>query len=259
MWLIALLFIPDASVASSASRFSGLEASDVSNSSFIVPVAEPLMFVLNEQLSPGEKSTSTSMYDEETKENNPNYLNCIPNPPAKVGTTCNSTIVRVLTPAKVRVSTPAKPYKNPVNALFSPDLFSDEETEVKAPPRNSAISKHRTCEERYIVRNDRKLLRRVQDSLHGVFPPPSITNMQITPDQMLLKIKDNEQLFLTEEDAKKARESSSKVDAEDSNSYSSAIVRKYEEVKSLLVNCRKEECISEGWSNVLNLRYYGLQ
>lgn len=223
--------ILEASIASvSSSRFSGLQASsDISNSSFIIPIADPLVFATKS--SSCNDQSSFSVYDEESKENNPNFLNH-----SAIG----------------HVSTPSKPFKNPVTSLLSPELFSDDESQPNPPPVRAQPQQ----EHRYILRNDRKLLRRVQDSLTGLPPPPSVTNIQIGIDDMLLRIKDNENLFLSKEELREAKEG---VQIVASCSYSEAIVRKYEEVKSLLVNCELNDCASKGWPDVLNLRYHGLQ
>lgn len=223
--------ILEASIASAASsRFSGLQASsDISNSSFVIPIADPLIFTIKS--SPYTDKSSFAVYDEESKENDPNFLN-------------RSAIGHILTPSK--------PFKNPVTSLLSPELFPDDESLPKPLPVRPQLQP----EHRYILRNDRKLLRRVQDSLTGLPPPPSVTNVQIGIDDMLLRIKDNEKLFLSKEELGKMKAS---VETVASCSYSEAIVKKYEEVKSLLVNCEMNDCVSKGWPDVLNMRYHGLQ
>lgn len=134
--------------------------------------------------------------------------------------------------------TPVKPVKTPNDLGLSPDLFSDDE-DLNVTPEIPVLSFETVSQSRPVVqneqmlKNDRKLLRRVQEAISGVPPPPSVTILQITVAEMLGKIKANGDLFATGEERSDG--------------------------KSLLVVNRKEEIEGAEWPEIVNYRYHGLQ
>lgn len=121
---------------------------------------------------------------------------------------------------------------------LSPDLFSDEE-----PPPPPVFKRQSPNEQKYIDKNDGILLKRTRECLVGVLPPPSITILQISAAEMLDKIQSNQNLFV----------SSADLNSNENCTENSKVRR------SLLVNCRKEDCEEYIWPDVLHSRYHGLQ
>lgn len=125
------------------------------------------------------------------------------------------------------VKTPEKAYKNPMTSDVSPDLFSDEEEPIKTVETNNKI-----LSEKYVHPNDQKLIKRAQESLSGVFPPPSVTYFCMSVSEMLERINDNKHLF-----------------ADGSSGQT--------EIKSLLVTESSKDSI-KNWPEILEQRYHGL-
>lgn len=144
--------------------------------------------------------------------------------------------------------TPNKPIINIQNPDISPELFSDEE-EIVPQPQISVIT-HKIViqspiiQNEHMLRNDRKLLRRVQEAISGVPPPPSVTILQTTVSDMLEKIHNNKHLFMT--DIFGTGEVLPKIESE-------------KNVKSFLIMNKEEDFVGKGWQEIINYRYHGLQ
>lgn len=126
------------------------------------------------------------------------------------------------------VKTPEKSYTNPITSDISPDLFSDEDEPCKTVETNQCFT------EKYIHPNDQKLIKRVQEGLSGVFPPPSVTFFCMSVTEMLEKINNNKHLFVDK-----------------------SIINEESEKKSLLITESSKDAI-QMWPQVLEQRYHGL-
>lgn len=150
-----------------------------------------------------------------------------------------SIIIPVISPVKTRISktdphvkTPEKAYKNPMNSDISPDLFSDEDE-----PAKSVEELNQSLIEKYVHVNDQKLIKRVQQGLSGVYPPPSVTMVHMSVAEMLDKINENKHLFLE--------------DGSCGGSWQ-------KERKSLLITETAETAVVKEWPQVMEPRYHGL-
>lgn len=142
--------------------------------------------------------------------------------------------------------TPLNSYKN-LTSDMSPELFSETEDEpiettssfcAENITQSSALPK--SCSQLHpeyenTLRNDRKLLKRVQETLSGVPPPPSVTILQMSVNEMLEKLNSNKQFFFDQPDGENPS------------------------TKSLLINTNKEKTLKTDWKEVLQLRFHGLQ
>lgn len=135
--------------------------------------------------------------------------------------------------------TPTKTFVNTVNPDLSPELFSDDEdephSETSIITENLSITQKSFTQDEDVIKNDRKLLKRVQENLTGVPPPPSVTILQLTAADMLNKINNNRHLFLTN-----SATSDKQCD------------------KSLLIVNTKAEVDNSVWPDILTCRYHGL-
>lgn len=151
--------------------------------------------------------------------------------------------------------TPSNSYKNNVTSDMSPELFSEAEDEPPIHTTSSFCAANmshistlpKSCsqllpEYENTLRNDRKLLKRVHETLSGVPPPPSVTILQMSVSEMLDKINSNKQFFFDQPD---------KITSEETASTSS--------MKSLLINTNKEKTLKTDWKEILQLRFHGLQ
>lgn len=141
----------------------------------------------------------------------------------------------------IPVCTPAKQYNCSVNSDFSPDLFDDCDEKKKSLPLNYI------ADEKYIIKKDHKLLKRVHSGLNGVPPPPSVTIVQISVNDMLNKIEKNKEYFWTEN-----------CDTKMNTSLNSSLEN--EEFKSLLITVENtNKFLYKRWPQVLEDRFHGLQ
>ena len=147
--------------------------------------------------------------------------------------------------------TPEKSYKNTVNPNVSPDMFSDVEEDYVV---SESLDKLRSeiCKEQYIHPQDKKYVERVRNCLSGVLPPPSLTVVHMTVDEMLNKLNENKHLFcnkwdLTNED----RENNSDVAELNGNA-----VNVNDKVSATYSS---KGCLSKQWPMILNERCHGLQ
>lgn len=125
--------------------------------------------------------------------------------------------------------TPEKSYRNPMNSDISPDLFSEDDE-----PNENVVLYH-SLTEKYAHTNDQKLIKRVQQGLSGVYPPTSVTIIQMSVREMLDRINENKHLFA------------------DGSSGSGAV-----EKKSLLIAETSERALCEKWPKILERRCHGL-
>lgn len=157
-------------------------------------------------------------------------------------------------PDNLKVCTPEK---NLMVAELSPELFSDDDDidddvdddddAVVDDTRQQRDMSYNVCnisqtqlsvsQNDEFIRNDRTLLKRVQENLSGVPPPPSVTILQVSVSEMLDKIRKNNDLFVT---------STCKNDEKMRN-------------KSLLIVSSKDEAEGRKWPEILNCRFHGLQ
>ncbi|XP_076268398.1 cyclin E-interacting protein minus [Rhynchophorus ferrugineus] len=154
--------------------------------------------------------------------------------------------------------TPEKPYQNPVNPDISPDIFGDEEVDIKNNyfQTQSIIPSVPTQvkgEEMYSDKLDHKLLKRTQKGMSGVLPPPSVTVVKLTYAEMLDKIHQNTAYFWNSEQVIETTQDDVKDVSLNSSSESSNMR------KSLLVNVNSlEDVINSEFPNILNIRFHGL-
>lgn len=154
--------------------------------------------------------------------------------------------------------TPLRQYKHPVNRGLSPDLFSDEESLDQFSHNESFSLIQKVCEQKYTTKNDRKLLQRAQESLCGVLPPPSVTIIQMSVNEMLQRINDNKHLFAInsvenlEDNCDIVNKTLNKIQKQSINSGN--LKR-----ESLIVTCKKEDLNPGDWPNIIHFRYHGLQ
>lgn len=156
------------------------------------------------------------------------------------------------------ISTPEKSYKNKVDPTISPDLFSDEEEILKFPEK-PIFFKTKPFEEQYLHKNDRKLLRRVQENLSGVLPPPSFTAVSLTVDQILDKIKKNKHLFIDHDFILNKNESESNCGNIFPDQTNSEGCQGDDKKKSLLLTTDLKTGLELPWPEVLEVRCFGLQ
>lgn len=149
-----------------------------------------------------------------------------------------SLIIPVVSPVKMSISktdphikTPEKSYKNPMNSDISPDLFSDEDE-----PAKSVEQLNHSLIEKYVHVNDQKLIKRVQQGLSGVYPPPSVTMVHMSATEMLDKINENRHLFVVD----------------------GGCGSWHMERKSLLITETSETAVVTEWPQVMEQRYHGL-
>ncbi|XP_044264787.1 uncharacterized protein LOC123011432 [Tribolium madens] len=220
-------------------RFSGLEDSVPSDSSFVIPQVPQIFWDPDEN----KENIDTSSNFNSSKESN-NSFTTTPTKSFSHKVLANVTNTYDQNQAvigknifsdkeNIRPSiTPHKSYENRITADTSPDLFDEEEETLKSV-MPSKISPKDTPKENYCVK-DLKLLRKVQSSLNGVHPPPCVTITQITVTEMLDKIQENKHLFW---------KTSSTVTSESLN--------------SLLIN-DKPDCVNSSWPEILKARHLGL-
>ncbi|RZC39424.1 uncharacterized protein BDFB_004689 [Asbolus verrucosus] len=184
-------------------EFSGFEDSDRSDVSFIIPEVQPIVWNgsgwterTGESLNRSQESSSSSRQTplKATHKALANVTNTYENPNQSV----MKNVFAESNKENVDPSeTPKKQYQNRMSSDISPDLFSEEDelpkvavaVKRKSPPRNEDHDR------------DVKMLKRVQSCLGGVYPPPSVTMIQMTVAEMLTKIDENKSLFWTASDA----------------------------------------------------------
>lgn len=201
------------------------------------------------------------------KENNPNMLN---KPLVTKTQTYSKEIIENDNVPKLHkkpelidisvLSTPEKSYRNNIDPSISPDLFSEDEGH-ESPDKNLSF-KTKQIEEKYVHRNDRKLLRRVQDGLNGVLPPPSFTVVRLSIEEMLEKINNNKELFIDKDYVLNRSEMNSSTESATSamtNETMSETFAGKGRKKSLLSTTDLETCSNLKWPHIMEERYYGLQ
>lgn len=219
-----LYFLTDSIVAPSCesekTTFSGFnddESSvekDISNESLVIPVVSAISVSTNsKQVNTAATTTTADQVNIETTETTKQVKD--------LDNVCDITSSDYFV-----AQTPEKQYKNPITSDISPDLFSDDDEPVKV------LETSQTLTEKYVHPKDQKLIKRVQNGLSGVFPPPSVTFFCMSVTEMLDRINENQQLF---------------ADASGQS-----------EKKSLLVTEVSENDIKE-WPQILEQRYHGLQ
>lgn len=149
------------------------------------------------------------------------------------------------------VATPRKKYENPIDPNISPDLFENDEIShevIKEPQPVSYIA-----EEKYILKKDQKLLKRAQNSLKGVFPPQSVTMVQLSVDEMLNRLEANKEYFWTNDKVEKSNtdKNNDKLNVSNESNCEG-------ESKSLLITGNKD-CVNSAFPQILQERYHGLQ
>ncbi|KAF5304898.1 hypothetical protein FQR65_LT00782 [Abscondita terminalis] len=132
-------------------------------------------------------------------------------------------------------STPVKQKLQDYVAV-SPELFSDEES-AEISTQNSQLQCTKNA--MFTTDNDHILLKKVRDSLGGVPPPPSITISIITASEILDKVKENYNLFITKEELNNLN-----TDGESR--------------RSLLLNCNECDTVNKSFPDIMNFRYHGL-
>lgn len=159
-------------------------------------------------------------------------------------------------------ATPDKYGKRKRDEAMSPDLFSDEESVQEADLNYTSVllTQTKAQDERYINRNDKRLLRRVREGVSGRLPPPGL-NISIT--EMLEKYSKNQEYFVSQADVEMRSElnqshntSANSESHQDTTSGSFCIDSRK---KTLLVTTDLETCLSLKWPKVLEERYHGLQ
>ncbi|KAF2901418.1 hypothetical protein ILUMI_04765 [Ignelater luminosus] len=158
--------------------------------------------------------------------------------------------------------TPLKQYKNPVNPDISPELFSDEESLEQFSHNESFALIQKACEQKYTTKNDRKLLQRAQESLCGVLPPPSVTIIQMSVNEMLQRINANRHFFAVNSICDLVDNcdtvNKTEVQTQSVNSSNLKSNNTYEIKESLLVTCKREDFNPEDWPDIIQFRYHGL-
>ncbi|KAJ8935440.1 hypothetical protein NQ314_012860 [Rhamnusium bicolor] len=151
--------------------------------------------------------------------------------------------------------TPEKKYENPVDPSISPDLFIEEESFQKKI-KEMVQPVHYIAEERYIIKKDHKILKRAHHSLKGVFPPLSVTVVQLSINEMLNRLESNKDYFWTNNcSEKKIDVDKKKVD--NLNTSNESTVK--DEPRSLLITGVLDNCVKKPWPTILEERYHGLQ
>jgi hypothetical protein len=207
-------------------EFSGFEDSDQSDTSLVIPVSKQIVWNTKERK---ESSSGSSISFSK------NVNKVLANVTNTYDKNVNQTVIKSVAPDHDKenicpLKTPEKRYENRMTSDVSPDLFFEEEEALNVVmpiKRKSSVKKDSP--------EDDKLLERVKNSLKGVYPPPSVTIIQMSVIQMLDKIQENKHLFW--------------------NSDSSVTGASTE--KSLLIT-DKSECIHTKWPEILNFRYHGL-
>ncbi|EFA07347.2 hypothetical protein TcasGA2_TC015944 [Tribolium castaneum] len=179
-------------------HFSGFEDSEASDTSFVIPPVPPIIWDCDENkenidtcsVFNSSKETSDSFTTTPTKSFSHKVLANVTNTYDQNQVTGK---VHLASKENVPTITPQKLYQNRITADTSPDLFAEEE-EVLKSVMPSKITPKDTPKENHCSK-DLKLLRKVQSSLNGVHPPPSVTIIQMTVAEMLDKIEENKHLF----------------------------------------------------------------
>ncbi|KAJ8971816.1 hypothetical protein NQ317_004846 [Molorchus minor] len=144
--------------------------------------------------------------------------------------------------------TPKKEFKNSVDPNVSPDLF-EEEVQV---PINEMPNRNFIAEEKYIIKKDQRILKRVQNALKGVLPPFSVTIVQLSINEMLNRLESNTEYFWTSGcPIQKEADSTEVLNSSNESSVSGGS-------KSLLITESMQECVNKLWPEVLESRYHGL-
>lgn len=144
--------------------------------------------------------------------------------------------------------TPVKIFQNKVDPSYSPDLFDEEPILLPAPVKEEPIPSDFIAEEKFIIKKDCRLLKRIQTGLSGVLPPPSVTTLNLTVDDILNKLEENKEYFWTNNpsDIKSKHNTSDEGDCGNSKSLLVTVESHTEE------NCKE-------WPHIMEERYHGFQ
>ncbi|XP_044740118.1 uncharacterized protein LOC123301446 [Chrysoperla carnea] len=130
---------------------------------------------------------------------------------------------------------------------FSPEMFSDDENDSclqnYVPSEvESDISRISTMNTRN--KQDRLLLKRLQESFIGILPPPSVTICQLNADDILNKYNQNKEMFSVQKTC--------------SNKDSESECLKSNKKSTMLINCDLSAAKDFKFPEIMTRRYHGL-
>ncbi|XP_050293672.1 uncharacterized protein LOC126734174 [Anthonomus grandis grandis] len=135
--------------------------------------------------------------------------------------------------------------KSLVNPDISPDIFDGEDLEaVDCKTNYFDMSSVSVTEEPYIEKLDKKLLKRVQNGMNGVLPPPSVTVIHMSAQDILNKLDENKSYFFWN----KPEGESSLNSSGDSGKF----------CNSLLLSVGLDEAMTLGFPEASKVRCHGL-
>lgn len=150
------------------------------------------------------------------------------------------------------LNTPPKKFVNVVNTDLSPDLFSDDESKsFKEEPKLEPLVMPK---EKYVHKNDHRLISRVNAALSGLFPPHSFTVVRLSIDEILNRIDSNKHLFYTSTNLGV----SNRQNEMDADNYNTETLNHFK-TSSLLITGSAKASIDKEWPFIMESRYYGLQ
>lgn len=130
--------------------------------------------------------------------------------------------------------TPEKGQSSKINHSLSPDLFSEDDDVEELNVSDTQVNV--IYKEAYVHKYDKLLLRKVQEALNGLLPPPSLKVVTFSVEELSNRLERHKDLFCN------------------INSKSES-----ETVKSALINCDLNEAKCVEFPEVLTKRCHGLQ